>query len=87
MFTYGELKIKTYNGVAAAPIGEAPKSPPVTRSRKRKDVPEHHPKHKVYTWKAMEEESSKKTKQAVGFISEMLTIEEDPQHEGVEESK
>lgn len=51
--TYGELKDelerKTNSGATAAPSEEVPKSPPVTRSKKRKDVLEHNPKHKVYS--------------------------------------
>lgn len=91
VLTYGELedelKSETDSGAIATPIEEAPKFPATMRSKKRKDAPECHLKHKVYTRKATKGESSKKARKIGGFVSEMPTIEEDPQHEGEEESK
>lgn len=51
--TYGELKDElereTNSGTFAAPSGETSKSPPTTISKKRKEVEERQPKHKVYS--------------------------------------
>lgn len=57
ILTYGELEdelnSKIDSGAIAPPTEEAPKSPPATRSRKRKQVSEHQRKHTVYTQKAL----------------------------------
>lgn len=80
-----ELEIEIDSGIAIAPAGETSKSPPTTKSRKRKYVSERQPKNKVYIRKTSKGESlSKNAKKSRGF-SEMPTIEEDPQHEGEEE--
>lgn len=81
-----ELESETNNGVSIAPAEEAPKYALASRSRKRKEVSEHQPKPKVYARKAIEGESSKREKKSGGF-SEILTIEEDPLHEGEEEAE
>lgn len=75
--TYGELedepKSETDSGTIVAPSGETSKSPPTTRSKKRKEVVEHQPKHKVYSRKPSKGEPSKKAKKLGGF-TEMPTI-------------
>lgn len=86
--TYGELedeiKSKIDSGTVAARSGETSKSPSSIRSKKRKEVAERQPKHKVYSIKASEGEPSKKGNK-LGRPVKMPTIQEDPLHEGEEE--
>lgn len=82
-----KLKSETDSGVAISPTNEASKSPLAMTSKKRKDAPEHHPKHNVYTWKTVKGESSKKAKKLGGFVSKIPKIEEDPLREGKEEAE
>lgn len=88
ILTYGELEdepeSKTNNGKIATPSGEISKSPPTTKTRKRKETIKGQPKHIVYSRKASEGEPLKKPKKSYNFI-EILTIQEDLLHEGEEQ--
>lgn len=77
------MTCETNSGIATIPSKETSKSPPSTRTRKRKEMVEYQPKPRVYTRKALEGEPSNKLKK-LGSFKKIPTIQEDPLDEGEE---